>query len=500
MKQMRQVVFVCLLILTFYIIFLSDQPFWIKSLALVAYLLIILSVSYVLMLENRSPYKTLLWIYAIVFFPVIGYIFFVYSGQLQVKGHLFQKKREDNKTYLKDLLQQSPSTYFGKLGKEEQFISNLIKGESHFPLSFSSRTRVLKDGEETFSAMKESLKKAKEFIHMEYYTFRDDKIGTQITDILVEKARSGIEVKVIYDDVGSLKISKDALLRMEEAGVTVACFLPVKYGFFNQKINFRNHRKIIVIDGEAGFVGGLNIGDEYLGLDEKIGFWRDTHLMVEGEVIRSLHAIFLVDWSYLTDERLAQKNYISTPNLENNPGGVQVVASGPDANRGIMGDLYFTMISSAKHSVWIATPYFVPNKDIRTALSMAAKKGVDVKLMVPEISDGFLTQYGTRSYFDELLDKGIDVYMYQKGFMHQKIMIVDGQYASIGTANVDFRSINLNFEVNVFLFQMDSVRQLVSYYELDIKDSEQVNQVLYKNRGLVTKTKESFARLFSPIL
>ncbi|WP_430788548.1 cardiolipin synthase [Virgibacillus flavescens] len=502
MKKNRQVIFILLLIITFYIILFSGYSSTIKSLAFAVYFLIVLSVCYKLMLENRSPYKTLLWMYAIFFLPVVGYVFFIYSGQLQVRGHLFQNEGEDYTKYFNDSNSNEKTVFsqWEKMSQNERFISNIIDKDIKFPVNFHSETSVLKNGQETFTAIKGSLIYAQEYIHMEYYTFRDDQIGQDIINILIDKSKQGLEVKVIYDAFGSIKMSKKTIRKMKEAGVDMACFLPIKHGFFNQKINFRNHRKIIVVDGVTGFAGGLNIGDEYLGRNPNIGFWRDTHLMIKGEAIRSLHEIFFKDWSYLKKQSLNSDRYPITQRTSADDGGVQVVASGPDTNQGIMNELYFNMISSAQRSLWIATPYFVPNKDIRTALLMAAKKGVDVKLIVPEVSDGFLTQYATRSYFNELLNNGIHVFLYQKGFMHQKIMIVDGQYASIGTANVDFRSLNLNFEVNVFLYHTSSVTDLVDNYKEDLEESYKVNMDNYEQRGIIVQTKESFARLFSPVL
>ncbi|GAA0608706.1 cardiolipin synthase [Virgibacillus siamensis] len=500
MKQKRQLFFIILLTITFYLAFLSEATSLIRIGAFVAYLLLVFCISYALMLENRSPYKTLLWIYLIVFVPVFGYAFFIYSGQLQVRGHLFQRKRKSNQMYLKQVSKKNSFDSWISMDGDEKFISNMIAKESKFPINFSSDTTVLKDGEETFAAIKNQLIHAKQYIHLEYYTLRDDQIGMEIINILVNKSMLGLEVKVIYDGVGSASLSKGVIRKLKAAGVEIACFLPLKSGLFNQKINFRNHRKIIVVDGEIAFVGGLNIGDEYLSRDSKIGFWRDTHVKLKGEAIRSLHTIFLGDWTYLTNEVLDIKTYPTQPLNKNDLGGVQVLGSGPDANQGIMSELYFNMIVSAKRSLWIATPYFVPNKDIRTALSMAAKKGIDVKLMVPAINDGFLTQYATRSYFGELLDNGIDVYLYQKGFMHQKIMIVDGQFATTGTANVDFRSLNLNFEVNVFLFHTKSVTNLVENFTEDIRHCRKVESETYHNRGFIVQSKESLARLFSPVL
>jgi cardiolipin synthase len=287
---------------------------------------------------------------------------------------------------------------------------------------------------------------------------------------------------------------------MKKAGIQVNSFLPIKYGFFNQKFNFRNHRKIIVIDGAIGFVGGLNVGVEYLGEDERLGFWRDTHMVMEGEAVQTLHAVFLLDWDYVSNEYLLETEEYLTPIPVEGDGAVQVVPSGPDTQEGIMSDLYYSMISCATKSIWIATPYFVPTESIRTALRIASRKGVQVRIMVPEINDGFLTQYATRSYFPELLRSGIEIYSYKKGFLHQKVIIVDGDLASIGTANMDMRSFHLNFEVNVFLTGTSSIKELVEHYEEDMKDSKKIRPVGFYKRSVWERTKESTARLFSGVL
>ncbi|HET7628080.1 MAG TPA: cardiolipin synthase [Bacillales bacterium] len=499
-KQLRQFVLLAILTGCLYVGLFSHHHSAAKTFAIILYFVVLVSIVFQLLLENRSPYKTLLWIYVLLFLPVIGYLYFIYSGQLQVKGYLFQRKRENNETYLRNAFNNKQNPLWENMTGEEQRISNMIVKKSNFPISFFTETKVLRNGDETFPAILEALKNARRYIYLEYYIFRDDDIGTEIVRVLEEKARQGLDVRLIYDAVGSVGLSMRTIKKMEAAGVQVACFSPIKSGFFNQKINFRNHRKIIVVDGKAGFVGGLNIGDEYLGRDKRMGFWRDTHLLVKGEAVRSLHAIFIIDWAYLSHETVTPEQTERTFPMGKSDGGVQVAASGPDSNEGLMTNLYFSMITSARQSVWIATPYFIPNKAIRSALAMAAARGVSVKLMVPETNDGFLTKYATRSYFDELLDNGIEVYMYRKGFMHQKIMIVDGRYASIGTANVDFRSLNLNFEVNVFLFNCSSVKELINNYKTDIAESVQVDLERYRNRRLTVRAKESVARLFSPAL
>ncbi|MDL4843206.1 cardiolipin synthase [Aquibacillus rhizosphaerae] len=501
MKRNRQFVLFIVLIVTCYISLASAFSNVINITSFLVYLITIFSIIYMLLLENRSPYRTLLWIYVLLFVPIIGYIFFIYSGQLEVKGHLFRSKREETNKLMKNKYSFNPSTQWNNITEAQKNLSRLIDKFSNNQISFHSISKVLKNGDETFSTIKKEIEQADYYIHLEYFTIKSDQIGKEIIDLLCSKAEHGVEVRLIFDAFGSTKLSNTSIREMEKAGIEVYTFLPIKKGFFNQKLNFRNHRKIIIIDGEVGFVGGLNIGDEYLGLDPKLGFWRDTHLMLKGEVIKTLQDTFILDWNFVSGKTLQNSKYMNTSPVEEIQGGVQILPSGPDSPvDGIMSDLYYELITSAKTSILIATPYFVPNKAIRTALAMASAKGVDVKLLTPEINDSFLTKYATRSYFTEMLDYGIDVYSYKKGFLHEKLIVIDEQFATVGTANIDLRSLHLNFEINAFLFETDSIKDLVAHYKEDLQDSSRINISAYQERGLVVRTKESFARLFSTIL
>ncbi|OIK12687.1 cardiolipin synthase [Bacillus sp. MUM 13] len=499
-KRRMDFVFLFIYIFTAYMVLLSPASLAVKYLFAALYAVAIISSVYSLMLENRSPQNTLLWIYVLLFFPIIGYIFYLYSGQLYLKGFLFRNKRRNHREEWQRSVYKKTNPDLSFLNDHQQCLAAFAKNESLTSISTASRTAVLKNGQETFSEIKRRLKEAKEYIHIEYYIFRSDRLGKEIIDILIDKARNGVEVLFIFDAAGSMKLSVKEIENMKEAGIKVHPFLPLKYGFFNQKFNFRNHRKIIIIDGKIGFVGGLNVGIEYLGEDENVGFWRDTHMVVKGEAVYTLHTVLLLDWEYVSGEKILEKYRCYEPPEEKGDGAVQVVASGPDTQQGIMSDYYYTMISCATKSIWIATPYFVPNESIRTALRVAASKGIEVRIMVPETNDGFLTQYASRSYFHELLRAGVEIYSYKKGFLHQKIIIIDGDLASIGTANMDMRSFHLNFEVNIFLFGSTSIRDLTAHYEEDIKDSEKLKPVQYYKRGFTERSKESFARLFSGVL
>ncbi|MFD4818536.1 cardiolipin synthase [Peribacillus butanolivorans] len=500
MRRRMEFVFLFILIVSVYMIVFSQVSFNTQLFFIGLYVFVMFITIYSLMLENRFAHDTLLWMYVLLFFPIFGYVFYLFSGQLYLKGYLFQSKRKKDREEWKSLVTHVSSPDLTFLNNHQKSFAAFAKNASETTISTASKTEVLKNGNETFSEIIKQLKKAEKFIHIEYYIFRSDRLGTEIIDILIEKAKKGVEVLFIFDAAGSLSFSNNEVKRMKKAGVKAYPFSPLKHGFFNQKFNFRNHRKIIIIDGEIGFVGGLNIGEEYLGRNKNIGFWRDTHMVLEGEAVYMLHTVFLLDWEYVSGEDVLEERQEINTRVEKGDGAVQVVASGPDTQQGIMSDFYYSLITCATKSIWIASPYFVPNQAIKAAIKHAALKGIQVRLMVPAVNDGFLTQYGSRSYFGELLQFGVEVYTYKKGFLHQKLIIVDGDIASIGTANMDMRSFHLNFEVNVFLMGSSSINDLVTHYQEDMKDSEKLDPLSYNNRGLLERSKESFARLFSNVL
>ena len=497
-KRRMEFVFVIIMITLAYLVFFTDVPILPKVISMAFYGGMILITVFSLMLENRTAQNTLLWIYILVFLPVLGYIIYVYSGQLFLKGYLFKSKRTKDREVFETISRKTEKIDFSKLNYHQNHFTHYLDRATLTPTNTNTKTKILKNGEETFREIKRALKEAKEFIHMEYYIFRDDRLGSEIIDILIEKVQEGIEVRLMYDAMGSITLSGTAIKRMKDAGIMVYPFLPIKHGLFNQKFNFRNHRKIIVVDGAVGFVGGLNIGVEYLGEDERFGFWCDTHVVLEGAAVQTLHAVFLLDWRYVSGEMLVMDERYLKSIPAGGDGLVHVVATGPETER--MSDHYYAMITSATKSIWIASPYFVPNQAIRTALRIAAHKGIQIRIMVPDTNDGFLTQYATRSYLPELLRAGVEIYAYQKGFLHKKVMIVDGDLATIGTANMDMRSFRLNFEVNLFLIGADSIDDLVTHYQEDLADCLRIRPVEFYKRRLTEKVKESFARLFSGVL
>jgi cardiolipin synthase A/B len=462
----------------------------------------VIFIAFVISLENRRPEHTITWLVVLGSFPVLGFFFYLMFGRNYRKQRLFKKKAMlDEQTFLKFQTQREYDVEQLEIEEHQRPLLQLAHRIGKSPVSLATETKVLTNGQETFSTIFEELKKATHHIHLEYYIVRHDEVGQELKAILMEKAKNGVHVRFLYDAVGSWKLSKTYIQELRDAGVEMIPFSPVRLPFLSNKINFRNHRKIIVIDGTVGFVGGLNIGDEYLGKNKYFGFWRDTHLWIRGEAVRTLQLIFLQDWYYMTGKTLLTPEYLS-PQLVHydGQGGVQLIAGGPDQKWEVIKHLYFAMITSAQRSIWIASPYFVPDEDILTALKVAALSGIDVRILAPKRPDKKIVFYASRSYFPELLEAGVKIYEYSKGFLHSKIMIVDGELASIGTANMDMRSFHLNFEVNAFLYHTDSTKKLVADFLEDLKDSSQIDDETFRRRPLSIRVVESVSRLLSPLL
>ncbi|MFC0271973.1 cardiolipin synthase [Metabacillus herbersteinensis] len=476
---------------------------WIVAVVTILFTFSIVFIAFVIFLENRHPSHTITWLVVLGGFPLVGFFFYIFFGRNVKKRRLFNKKALiDQKVYLE--LEGNQSSYQDKMihmGDHQQLLFKLAHRLGHSPISFATQTKALTNGIETFQHIFEEIHKAENHIHLEYYIVRHDAVGQQLKNALIKKAKEGVEVRFLYDAVGSWKLSKEYIKELKLSGIEMIPFLPVRLPFFNNKINFRNHRKIIVIDGTVGFVGGLNVGDEYLGKDKYFGFWRDTHLLIRGEAVRTLQMIFLQDWYYMTDTKLLSEKYLSPQlKLAESAGGVQLIAGGPDNKWEIIKHLFFSMIISAKKSIWIASPYFVPDEDILSALKVAALSGIDVRLLVPNRPDKKIVYYASRSYFPELLETGVKVYEYENGFLHSKIILVDHELASIGTANMDMRSFHLNFEVNAFLYRTSSTQKLVEEFILDIEHSHEILLEEFTKRPFHKKLYESTARLMSPLL
>ena len=470
------------------------------------YFLTVASVVFNVILENRNPVRTLAWIIVLITVPLIGFVFYLYFGVNYRKIKMFSMKglgdmkwlqymSEDQKQLIKksEFLKKRESAEVRKL-------MTLLLNNSKALLTRYNRVEILNNGEETFPALFGALEQARKFIHLEYYIIAEGRLAIRLKEILLRKAKDGVEVRIIYDDVGSWGLSRGFIKELRQAGIQIYPFLPVRFHHFANKANYRNHRKIAVVDGEIGFVGGLNIADRYMDGVADIGIWRDTHMKVVGEAVTSLHVVFLIDWYFVRQELLLDKNeYLPYMQADGNV-IVQTVTSGPDSDWASIQQSYFTLINMAKRYVYISTPYFMPGETTLNALKTAAMSGVDVRILLPHKSDSWLTHWCTRSYVEELLDAGVKIYWYQKGINHSKVIVVDGIVASVGTANMDLRSFEQNFEVSMIVYDREVVKELAGDFVKDLRVSTEGAIQRWKFRSKREKVCESMARLFAPVL
>jgi cardiolipin synthase len=452
--------------------------------------------------ENRAPVKTLSWVLVILLVPVFGIIFYIFFGQNYRKQKIFSKKN------ILDMEQLSNIASFQTNGlplrmahesdkiKEKEHLIKLMLNNNKSALTEFNKIDILLDGKNTFPAMFEAIEGARSFINMEFYRFESDILGMKFCDILMEKAKQGVKVRIIYDDVGSWSLSNKIIKRMREGGVEVFPFMPVRFPWFTSKINFRNHRKILVIDGVQGFVGGLNIADKYLHGIREIGNWRDTHLRIRGEAVAALNSVFMVDWYFVSDILLSDE-----PSAEKitERCWIQVASSGPDSDWANIMQVYFSAIATARESIYISTPYFSPDESVLNALMTSALSGADVRLLLPGKSDSAVAYWNTKSYITELIEAGIKVYLYNEGFNHSKYIVVDKVFASVGSANVDMRSFDLNFEIAALVYDENFAARLHEVFLNDLLRSSEVIPSEWSGRKRISKYKESLARILGPL-
>ncbi|SHK52422.1 cardiolipin synthase [Tepidibacter formicigenes] len=474
-------------------------------------------VSIVIFLENRDPSKTIAWLLLFVLFPLGGFIIYLLCGQnirkkkifktqkifSEIKAtRLFKSLKEFENLILVEKQAIMENLIFNDLNMDnKKRVINLLLNTGRAPFTLNNKVQILTNGEQKFNQLLKDLKNAKHHIHIEYYIIKECEIGNKIKDILIQKSKEGIKVRVLYDDVGCWRLwfRRSFFNEMRNANIEIYPFLPSYFPFFNRKVNYRNHRKIAVIDGNIGYTGGINIGDEYLGKNKKFGFWRDTHMKIEGESVYMLQLTFLLDWYFASKKRVFDEKYFPSISYKGDS-IVQIVASGPDSDWEAIHQAYFAAISQAKKRIYIQTPYFIPDESILMALKTAALSGIDVRIIFPGIADHKIVYLASLSYFEDILKSGGKVYLYKKGFIHSKVLLIDDDIASVGTANMDLRSFMINFEINGFIYDKKVIKRLEKDFIQDIKDSEEIKLVEYLNRPIIQKIKESAARLFSPIL
>jgi len=477
----------------------------VKTILVSAYFITMLVIVGVIMLENRSPLKTLSWIIVLLLLPIMGVILYIFFGQNWRKEKIIARKGLKNhdlfasmsRSQVKELSDSNLLLNSGIYTKRN--IIRLLLNNANAIVTHGNSIQILNNGDQTFSAIISELKKAKVFIHIQYYIFDEDNIGNTIIDILKKKADEGVEVKLIIDDVGGWQHSDTFFEMLSEHGIQAERFLKVRFPMFTSKVNYRNHRKIVIIDGKTGFLGGINIADRYINGVENLGVWRDMHLKIEGDAVLAMQEIFLTDWYFVKQEELTDQKYFPAIDPSDDK-LVQIVPSGPDSDWPAIMMGYIQSIASAMKYVYIATPYFMPTEPVLMAIKAAALGGIDVRILMPEKSDAEFVHMCSRSYIKELLIAGVKVYFYQKGFIHSKLLVVDDLLCSIGSTNMDFRSFEYNFEVNAFIYDEEKATEARNIYLDDLNDSRQIFPEVWKGRSKWMKFKESFARLFSPLL
>ena len=477
--------------------------FW--SVFSMIFLITAIPVAILIVLEKRSPYKTAAWILVLILLPIFGIFFYLFFGQEYRKRKIYSRKgikslNRFRRLSLKQLRQiDKRHLPLNNKIKDKQSIIRLLLNNSDSLLTTGNRISIYNTGVETFDAIFEAMEKARHHIHLEYYIFSNDKIGNRVKDLLIKKSKEGIEVRVIIDDVGSWGLRKKFLGQLRAAGVEIYSFMEVRFPRLTSKANFRNHRKILVIDGNTGFTGGVNIADRYIDGAKGIGPWRDTHLKIEGDAAVCLQIIFATDWYFISRKNLNGRKYF--PPLSEESGiPVQITASGPDSDWENIGQALFAAIATAKQKVYLVTPYLIPPDQIVSALKTAALSDVDVRIIIPGKSDAVMSMWSSLSYIEELLEAGVKIYFYEGGFIHSKYLIADNVFTSVGTTNIDFRSIETNFEINAFMYDEEFTRRMEHVFRIDLESSRQLSLEEWRNRPWHHKLRESLAHIISPML
>jgi cardiolipin synthase len=459
----------------------------------------------IIFLGRKNPSTTWAWVLVLMFIPVLGFFLYLFLGQDLNRIKVFSLKEGDDLKKLesryKKLLIEESFDYLHPAVKKDKDLIRLHLQNADAVFTHNNRIQILKNGEQKFPALIKALRAAKHHIHMEYYIIRNDSIGREIRNILASKAKEGVEVRLLFDGMGCLYLPKSYIKPILEAGGEAAEFYPPFLPHINIRVNYRNHRKITVIDGKKAFIGGLNLGDEYLGRSQKYGYWRDTHFLIRGSAVDFLQLRFITDWEFASKKNLPfHEKYFPKKEIEGTT-GIQIVSSGPDFKWEAIRQGYFKMIVNAEKNIYLQTAYFVPDDSLAEALKTAALGGVDVKIMIPGKRDHPFVHWASTSYLSDLLDAGVKAYIYDYDrFLHVKAVMVDGRIASVGSANFDIRSFKYNFEINAVVYDPYIVTQLEQQFKADIEHCIEMTRELYEKRSIDVRFREAISRLISPLL
>jgi cardiolipin synthase len=458
-----------------------------------------------ILLENKNPLKTQSYLLLMVLLPVIGMVIYLFFGVNYRKQKLYSRKGFSDQKIIQSWIREYDNLLNNSTEDVKEFLGEKAKlpflfwRNNYSAMSSNNDVQILKNGESKFPKMLEQLRNARHHIHLEYYIFEDDKIGNKIVEILCERAASGVEVRMIVDALGN-NLGKKTIKKLKSCGVGFYKYNPVIFTPLANRVNYRDHRKIVIIDGEIGFVGGINVADRYINDGTNEIYWRDTHCMIKGEAVYSLQVMFMLNW-YFVSKQLIQPKISYFPNMEvQGEVFAAIISSDPDSDNPNLMEGYFSMINSAREEILIITPYFIPNESMLTALKTTAKGGVTVKLLMPSRPDSVFVNAASLTYVGELLKNDIQVYQYEKGMIHAKVMVIDEELSTIGTANMDYRSFDNNAEVNAVFFDENIAKELKADFMIDLETASRLDYLTWKNRPLHIKLVGSLGRLIAPLL
>ncbi len=469
---------------------------WVWWILNILYALTILGIIAVVVSENRNPVKSLAWVTVLVVVPVVGLVLYIVFGRnIQNKRIISRRNRRKLRR-----LGAGGGTDPAKIEDAGAVMPQInlayaLCGSHYYE---GNDVGIFDNGQEKFDALLADIAAARSYINMQYYIIVNDNIGIRVMEALMERARAGVKVRLIYDHVGSFKLSNRYLRRLKEAGVEAYPFFKVVFPPFGTRINWRNHRKIVVIDGKVGYIGGMNVADRYVDGGKLFDVWRDLHLRVEGPAVFALQQSFAVDWNFM-GQPLLEEGPLATA-VKGHSVGMQLVTGGPTTQWLNMTLVFQQAIARARKCIYIQTPYFIPSEGLVHALQVAALSKVDVRLMIPRRSDSDMLRWASFSYVQECLRAGIKVYLYEKGMLHSKAIIIDDDFCTVGSTNFDFRSFEHNFEANMLIYSTDFNARMKALFVRDMRDSRRVTSSAWRHRPWREKALESVMRLFSPIL
>ena len=463
------------------------------------YVCVVLVVMVTVLMDNRQPAKTMAWVMVLIFMPVIGIVLYFFFGQNTRKEKYISQRSMDQLT--KRSMFEFAEQQNLVLPEEHGVLIKLFASQN-WALPFkNNEAEIHTDGYEFFNALLRDIGRAEHHIHLETYIICDDPLGRLVADALIDKAGAGVEVRLIYDDVGCWNVPAAFFERMRAAGIDVNAFMPVKFPAFTSKVNYRNHRKLCVIDGRVGYIGGMNIAVRYLKGSKGVP-WRDTHLRIRGGAVYGIQRAFLVDWYFVDRTLISKRCYypVQDPAI-NNDCIMQIVTSSPISKWPEMAQGYVRILLEAKRYVYMETPYFLPTEPVMFAMRTAALAGVDVKLLVPLHADAKFVEWASRSFVQEAVDAGVDVYLYTAGFNHSKLLVSDDSLSTCGSTNIDFRSFDNNFESNVFIYDRRMALRIKQVFMDDMAHCVKYETYMRSRRLSFThRLWESLVRMFSPLM